>query len=85
MTPNPSLRLSEGLGASAIPERSMDVEKSYLAVSWFFDSWVRLMEYHSRQIEAFDSMQLGPRRLLICPPTGGGRCGIGYPPPRRPA
>lgn len=50
----------------------MDVEKSYFAVSWFFNSWVRLMEYHTRQMEVFESAQLGPRRLLISPPTDAG-------------
>lgn len=50
----------------------MDVEKSYFAVSWFFHSWVRLMEYHTRKMEVIESVQLGPRRLIISPPTDAG-------------
>ena len=53
-------------------ERSMDVEKSYFAVSWFFNSWVRLMEYGTREMEVIESAQLGPRRLIISPPTDAG-------------
>jgi hypothetical protein len=50
----------------------MDVEKSYFAVSWFFHSWVRLMEYYTRKMEVIESAQLGPRRLIISPPTDAG-------------
>lgn len=50
----------------------MDVEKSYFAVSWFFNSWVRLMEYNTRKMEVIESVQLGPRRLIISPPTDAG-------------
>jgi len=50
----------------------MDVEESYFAVSWFFDVWVRLMEHHTRKMEALDSAHLGSRRLIISPPTDAG-------------
>jgi SAM-dependent methyltransferase len=55
-----------------LKESSMDVEQSYFAVSWFFSSWVRLMEYHTRKMEVIDSVQLGPKRLIISPPTDAG-------------
>jgi len=50
----------------------MDIEKSYFGVSWFFDPWVRLMEYHTRKMEVLDSAHLGSRRLIISPPTDAG-------------
>lgn len=50
----------------------MDVEESYFAVSWFFDVWVRIMEHHTRKMEALDSAHLGSRRLIISPPTDAG-------------
>lgn len=50
----------------------MDVEQSYFAVSWFFNSWVRLMEYHTRKMEVVESAQLGRSRLIISPPTDAG-------------
>lgn len=50
----------------------MDVEKSYAAISWFFNPWVRLIEYHTRKMEVFESAHLGPRRLIISPPTDAG-------------
>lgn len=50
----------------------MDVEASYFSVSWFFNSWVRLMEYPTRQMEVSESAQLGPRRLVVSPPTDAG-------------
>jgi len=55
-----------------LKESSKDVEKSYFTVSWFFNSWVRLMEYHTRKMESIESEQLGPRRLIISPPTDAG-------------
>lgn len=50
----------------------MDVEKSDFAISRFFNSWVRLMEYHTRKMEVIESAQLEPRRLIISPPTDAG-------------
>jgi hypothetical protein len=50
----------------------MDVEKSYAAISWFFNPWVRLIEYHTRKMEVLESVHLGPRRLIISPPTDAG-------------
>lgn len=50
----------------------MDVEESYFAVSRTFHAWVRLMEYHTRQMEVLDSEPLGKRRLIISPPTDAG-------------
>jgi hypothetical protein len=53
-------------------ERNMDIEKSYFVVSRFFNTWVRLMEYQTRMMEVVESAQLGPRRLIISPPTDAG-------------
>lgn len=50
----------------------MDVEKSYFAVSWFFNAWVRLIEYPTRKREVIESIQSDPRRLIISPPTDAG-------------
>ncbi len=50
----------------------MDVENSYFAVSRVFNAWVRVIEYHTRQMEVLDSGPLGTRRLIISPPTDAG-------------
>jgi len=50
----------------------MGVEESYSAISWFFEAWVRLIEYHTREMETVDSAHLGSRRLIISPPTDAG-------------
>jgi hypothetical protein len=50
----------------------MAVEESYFSVSRFFAAWVRMMEYHTRRMEALDSAHLGSRRLIISPPTDAG-------------
>lgn len=50
----------------------MDIEKSYFAISWFFNIWVRLVEYQTRKMEVADSAGLGPARLVISPPTDAG-------------
>ncbi len=50
----------------------MDVEKSYFAVSRIFKVWVRVIEYHTRQMEVMDSGSLGTKRLIISPPTDAG-------------
>ncbi|WP_171966433.1 methyltransferase domain-containing protein [Mariprofundus micogutta] len=50
----------------------MNIEESFFSISWFFSAWVRLMEYHTRKKEVLDSARLGPRRLIISPPTDAG-------------
>lgn len=50
----------------------MDVEQAYFASSWLFDTWVRLMESHTRKMEVADSTHLGSKILIISPPTDPG-------------
>lgn len=50
----------------------MHVEQSYYQVSKFFDSWVRLMEIHTRRMEVVDSGDFGSKILIISPPTDTG-------------
>lgn len=50
----------------------MKIEESYLAVSGFFDLWVRLMEIRTRFMEVADSKLNNLRILIISPPTDRG-------------
>jgi len=50
----------------------MKIEESYLAVSGFFDLWVRLMEIQTRIMEVKDSRLNNLRILIISPPTDRG-------------
>jgi SAM-dependent methyltransferase len=50
----------------------MKIEDSYLAVSGFFDLWVRLMEIRTRLMEVQDSRINDLRILIISPPTDRG-------------
>jgi SAM-dependent methyltransferase len=50
----------------------MKIEESYLAVSGFFDLWVRLMEIRTRIMEVEDSRLNNLRILIISPPTDRG-------------
>jgi ubiquinone/menaquinone biosynthesis C-methylase UbiE len=47
----------------------MEIEESYLAVSGFFDLWVRLMEIRTRIMELEDSEIKNFKILIISPPT----------------
>ena len=50
----------------------MKIEESYLAVSGFFDLWVRSMEIRTRIMEVQDSRVNNLRILIISPPTDRG-------------
>jgi len=50
----------------------MTIEESYLAVSGFFDLWVRFMEIRTRFMEVQDSRINNLRILIISPPTDRG-------------
>ncbi len=50
----------------------MKIEESYLAVSGFFDFWVRLMEIRTRIMEAKDSRINHLRIFIISPPSDRG-------------
>ncbi|NOZ60760.1 MAG: methyltransferase domain-containing protein [Calditrichaeota bacterium] len=50
----------------------MNIEKSYMSVSGFFDLWVRLMEMETRNMEAQDSGINDSKILIISPPTDAG-------------
>jgi SAM-dependent methyltransferase len=50
----------------------MKIEESYLAISGFFDLWVRLMEMRTRIMEKRDSGIHDLRILIISPPTDRG-------------
>lgn len=50
----------------------MDLVESYLRISPFFDSWVRVMEIHSRIMEVRDSKISAHRILILSPPTDRG-------------
>ena len=50
----------------------MKIEESYLAVSGFFDLWVRLMEHRTRLMEVQDSRINDLKILIISPPTDRG-------------
>ena len=50
----------------------MKIEESYLAVSGFFDLWVRLIEIRTRIMEVQDSRINNLRILIISPPTDRG-------------
>jgi SAM-dependent methyltransferase len=50
----------------------MKIEESYLAVSGFFDLWVRLIEIRTRIMEVQDSRINNLRKLIISPPTDRG-------------
>jgi len=53
-------------------QRSQKIEESYLAVSGFFDLWVRIMEIRTRIMEVQDSNINNLRILIISPPTDRG-------------
>ena len=48
------------------------IEQSYLALSRFFDTWVRIMEMPTRRMEVADAGPGGSRALIISPPTDAG-------------
>jgi len=50
----------------------MKIEESYLAVSRFFDLWVRLIEIRTRIMELEDSRLNNLKILIISPPTDRG-------------
>ena len=50
----------------------MDTEQSYFSISRFFDTWVRVMELHTRKMEVEDSEHWGSKILVISPPTDPG-------------
>lgn len=50
----------------------MKIEESYLALSGFFDLWVRIMEIRTRIMEVQDSRINNLRILIISPPTDRG-------------
>ncbi len=50
----------------------MKIEETYLAVSGFFDLWVRIMEIRTRFMEVEDSRLNNSRILIISPPTDRG-------------
>ena len=50
----------------------MHIEKSYIAISTFFDKWVRIIEIQTRKLEAQDSKINDSKILIISPPTDHG-------------
>jgi SAM-dependent methyltransferase len=48
------------------------IERSYLALSRFFDTWVRIMEMRTRRMEVGDAGLGNLRTLIISPPTDAG-------------
>ncbi len=50
----------------------MKIEEAYLAVSGYFDLWVRIMELQTRMMEVQDSGIKDSRILIISPPTDRG-------------
>jgi len=50
----------------------MNIERSYLALSRFFDTWVRIMEMRTRRMEVEDARLGESRTLIISPPTDAG-------------
>ncbi|MFQ5343570.1 MAG: class I SAM-dependent methyltransferase, partial [Anaerolineae bacterium] len=50
----------------------MSIEQSYLALSRFFDAWVRIMEMRTRRMEVEDAGLGNLRTLIISPPTDAG-------------
>jgi ubiquinone/menaquinone biosynthesis C-methylase UbiE len=54
------------------PRTRRSIEHSYVAVSRFFDAWVRIIEMHTRMREARDPLRSGAKVLVISPPTDAG-------------
>ncbi len=53
---------------------SRDIEGAYFAVSRFFDSWVRIMEFPTRKMEVDDTLGLAdPKTVIISPRTNRSR------------
>ena len=50
----------------------MDVEDAYLAISGYFDLWVRLMEYRTRVMEGRHVPAADGSMLIVSPPTDRG-------------
>lgn len=50
----------------------MKIEESYNRIFWFFDIWVRIMEYHTRVMEIQDSQITSEKILILSPPTDRG-------------
>ncbi|NOX90632.1 MAG: methyltransferase domain-containing protein [Calditrichaeota bacterium] len=50
----------------------MSIEKSYTGIAPFFESWVKIFEYHLRKRELEDSHLGNKRILIISPPTDPG-------------
>jgi ubiquinone/menaquinone biosynthesis C-methylase UbiE len=50
----------------------MDIEESYKRIFWFFDRWVRVMEFHTRIMEIQDSFISSHKILILSPPTDTG-------------
>ncbi|RMD92502.1 MAG: class I SAM-dependent methyltransferase [Calditrichaeota bacterium] len=50
----------------------MKIEEAYLAISGFFDLWVRIVEMRTRMMQAQDSGIKNSTILIISPPTDSG-------------
>lgn len=48
------------------------VADSFVSVSSFFETWVRIMEIHTRRAEVEDLGPVGARALIVSPPTDAG-------------
>lgn len=48
------------------------IERSYVAISRFFDAWVRIIEMDTRMREAREFLRPGAKVLIISPPTDAG-------------
>ncbi len=51
---------------------NLDINKSYIGISPFFEKWVKLFEYHLRKREVEDSHLGDERVLILSPPTDPG-------------
>jgi ubiquinone/menaquinone biosynthesis C-methylase UbiE len=49
-----------------------DIEKTYIYISPFFDTWVKFMEVQTREMEARDAILKASKVLIISPPTDRG-------------
>lgn len=50
----------------------MHIDSVYIAISRFFDTWVRLMENHTRRMQVRDSNLGNATILIVSPPTDPG-------------
>lgn len=68
----PEYAMVHSMVSRTTESRLMNIERTYIDVSWFFHAWVGIMENHTRKLEVNDSSLHDSKILIISPPTDRG-------------